>query len=158
MNYYTMPIKLGEITKGKHLSGQVDIRESIHQNINLILRTFTLSYRFDPSFGCVMNKYQAATPPQNIPERMWREKMREDIQNNLKDMLQRYETRINVKDVFIDMRKPSRGDKAIVNVRVQIIGNMTLGRREKFNYPDSEVSEEAMEVLPLMIPVGKLNS
>jgi hypothetical protein len=35
---------------------------------------------------------------------------------------------------------------------------MTLGRREKFNYPDSEVSEEAMEVLPLMIPVGKLNS
>ncbi len=158
MDYYAIPIKLGEITRGKHLVGHVDVRNSIHQNINLILRTFSLSYRFDPTFGCVMNKYQAATPPQNMPERIWREKMREDIQNNLKDMLQRYETRINVKDVFIDMRKPTRGDKAIVNVKVQITGNLTLGRREKFNYPDSEVSEEAMEVLPLMIPVGKLNN
>ncbi len=157
MDYYAIPIKLGEITKGKQLAGALDIRESIHQNVNLILRTFSLSYRFDPSFGCIMNKFQAATPPQNLPERIWREKMREDIQENLKDMLQRYETRIKVKDVFIDMRRPHRGDKATVNVKVQIIGNLTLGRREKFNYPDSEVSEEAMEVLPLMIPVGKLS-
>lgn len=155
MNYYFLPINLAEITRGKHQTEQVDLRMSIHQNINLILRTFTLRYRFDPSFGCIINKYQAATPPQKIPERIWRSQMREDIQNNLKDMLVRYETRIQVKDVFVEMKKQDKRDKTKVNVKVSITGNLNLGRKESFHFPDSEVSEEALEVLPLMIPIGK---
>lgn len=156
MNYYSIPINLSEISRGKRHEGEVDLRESIHQNINLILRTFSLSYRFDPSFGCVLNKYQAATPPQKIPERIWREQMRESIQKNMKDMLMRYETRIHVKDVFIDMKKSRGRNKSVVNVKVQITGNLTLGRKEHFHFPDSEVSPEAQELLPLMIPIGKL--
>jgi len=70
--------------------------------------------------------------------------------------LTRYETRIEVKDVYIDMKKPVRGDKSVVHVKVVIDGHLLLGRKEKFHYPDSEVSEEAQEVLPLMIPVGKI--
>ncbi len=156
MTYYPVPLNLADVTRGKRVADVDDVRKSIHQNINLIVKTMRLSYRFDPSFGSVLNKYQAATPPQKIPERIWREQMRESIQKNLKDMLTRYETRIEVKDVYIDMKKPSRGDKSIVHVKVAIDGQLLLGRKEKFQYPDSEVSEEAQEVLPLMIPVGKI--
>jgi len=152
---YTIPIDLGAVTRGNVLKQESDLRKSIHQNINLILRSFSLSYRFDPSFGSLMNKFQAATPPQRLPERLWRDEMRDEIQKNLKDMLTRYETRLEVKDVFVDMKKSSGKDKAKMNVRVQISGNLSLGRKEKFNYPDSMVSEEAQEVFPLMIPVGK---
>ena len=156
MNYYPIPLNLADVTRGKRAAVEQDVRKSIHQNINLIVRTMSLSYRFDPSFGSILNKFQAATPPQKIPERIWREQMRESIQKNLKDMLTRYETRIEVKDVYIDMKKPVRGDKSVVHVKVVIDGHLLLGRKEKFHYPDSEVSEEAQEVLPLMIPVGKI--
>jgi phage baseplate assembly protein W len=156
MAYYPIPIDLAEVTRGKRVAEIEDVRKSIHQNINLILKTMSMSYRFDPSFGSILNKFQAATPPQKIPERIWREQMRESIQKNLKDMLGRYETRIEVKDVFIDLKKPARGDKSVVNVQVIIDGQLLLGRKEKFHYPDSEVSEEAQEVFPLMIPVGKM--
>lgn len=156
MDYYAIPISLGKVITGKHIDDEVDIRESIHQNINLMLKSFFLSYRFDPTFGCVMNKYQASTPPQNVSERVWREKMRNDIQQNLKDMLSRYETRVDVRDVFINMVRGRGKRNATVNVQVQVSGNLTLGRREKFHYPDSEVSPDAQEVFPLNIPVGKM--
>lgn len=155
MSYYPIPLDLSEISRGKRARDQ-DLRKSIHQNINLILKSMSLRYRFDPSFGSILNKFQAATPPQKIPERIWREQIRDSIQKNLKDMLTRYETRIQVKDVFIEMKKPNRGDKSIVHVQVVIDGQLLIGRKEKFHYPDSEVSEEAQEVFPLMIPVGKM--
>ncbi len=156
MNYYPLPIPLGKIINGKNIHNEVDIRESIHQNINLILRSFFLSYRFDPGFGCVMNKYQASTPPQNLSERVWREQMRNHIQLNLQDMLSRYETRVDVREVFVNMVRGEGKNRATVNVQVQVTGDLTLGRREKFKYPDSEVSPDAQEVFPLNIPVGKM--
>lgn len=156
MNYYALPISLGKVIKGKHIDDEIDIKESIHQNINVILKSYMLSYRFDPTYGCVLNNYHASTPPQNMPERVWREKMREDIQNNLKDMLARYETRVDVRDVFINMVRGRGKRNSTVNVQVQVSGSLTLGRREKFHYPDSEVSPDAQEVFPLNIPVGKM--
>lgn len=156
MEYYSIPLKVNEIIKGKNKANEIDIRKSIHENIRLILKTFTLSYRFDPTFGSIMNKYHASTPPQRQSERAWREFMRESIQKNLKDMLQRYETRIKVNDVIIDMRSPKwRKKESVVKVKVQISGQLTLGRNENFHYPDSEIAEEAQELFPLMIPVGK---
>lgn len=149
-----MPLRVDKIMQGVRKEGEVEIRESIHQNIRLILKTFSLSYRYDPTFGCVLNKYQGSTPPQKKSERLWREAMRESIQKHLKDMLQRYETRIKVKEVIVDLLYPKKkGMNALVNVSVQITGQLALGRREIFHYPDSEVADEAQEVLPLMIPV-----
>lgn len=154
MNYYSIPLRIDEIMKGKSKDDEVDIRTSIHENIRLILKTFSLSYRFDPTFGCVMNKFQASTPPQKRSERVWRENMRESIQKNLKDMLQRYETRVKVSDVIVDMRTPRKNaNTSVVKVKVQVIGELTLGRREKFHFPDSEIADQAQEVFPLMIPV-----
>jgi len=142
--------------QGKNKAEEVDIRKSIHENIRLILKTFSLTYRFDPTFGCVMNKYHASTPPQKQLERVWRQSMRDAIRKNLKDMLQRYETRIKVNDVMIDLQASrKRNSDAIVKVKVQISGQLTLGRNENFHYPDSEIAEAAQELFPLMIPVGK---
>lgn len=141
--------------RGKKLE-TAELRLSIHQNIRLILKTFSLSYRFDPTFGCILNKYQAATPPQRKSERTWREKMREDVQKNLKDLLQRYETRIKVTDVIVDMHDPGRDDNSTtVNVKVDVFGHLTLEGQEHFHFPDSEITEEAMELFPLYVPVGK---
>lgn len=156
MNYYTIPLKIEEIIKGKNLEEEADVRESIHQNIQLMLKTLSLSYRFDPTFGCVMNKYHARTPPQNQAERAWRESLREAIQKNLKDMLTRYETRIKVTDVIVDMHPPRKGAQdPVVKVKVDIFGQLKLGRREQFHYPDREIDEGAQEVFPLEIPVGR---
>lgn len=154
MNYYAIPFRVDDIMKGKIKENEVETRVSIHENIRLILKTFTLSYRHDPTFGCVLNKYQASTPPQKRSERAWRENIREEIQKNLKDMLQRYETRIKVKDVMVELRSTKhKSNSSIMNVRIEVKGELTFGRRGKFHYPDSEIADEAKEVLPLMIPV-----
>lgn len=156
MNYYSIPLRLDQIVRGTRKDEEVELRLAIHQNIRMILKAFSLSYRYDPTFGCVMNKYHASTPPQKQSERIWRESMRESIQENLKDMLQRYETRVRVQDLIIDMRPQKKSShNAVMLVKVQISGQLTLGRKENFKYPDSEVSDDAKEVFPLMIPVGK---
>ena len=156
MNYYSIPLRVDQIMKGTQKFDDVELRESIHENIRLILKTFSLSYRYDPKFGCVMNKYHASTPPQKKTERVWRETMRQSIQANLKDMLQRYETRIKVTDVIIDMRQPRITENThFAKVKIRVVGQLTLGRKEKFKFPDSEIADEAQEVFPLMIPVGK---
>ena len=155
MEYYTMPLDLGAVMRGKKLD-EIDVRLAIHQNIRLMLESLTLSYRFDPTFGCVLNKFHASTPPQGKSKRAWREEIRDGLQKNLKDLLQRYETRVEVKEVLVDMQDPDQGDHSgLVRVRVEIEGNLTLGRKERFHYPDSEVLEEAQEPFPLLIPIGR---
>lgn len=156
MDYYALPLKVNALLAGQRLDDEVDIRKSIHQNIKLVLKSFTCSYRYDASFGSIINKYQAATPPQRVSNRLWRDRIREDIRKNLKDMLQRYETRIKVKDVIIDLTPPKNsGASDSMNIKVFIKGELTLGRKEKFHYPDSEIDEDAQELFPLLIPVGK---
>jgi len=158
MNYYNIPLRMDKLMKGVHLHDEVELRKSIHQNIEFMLRAFTLSYRFDPSFGSVMNKYQATTPPQDKSERAWREFIRQDIQKNLKDLFTRYETRIKIRDVNVDFKnkKNKKQDNALAYVSIQVVGQLTLGRRDTFYFPDSEVEEDAKEVFPLMIPLGKV--
>ena len=149
---------MDRLMKGDHLHNEVDLRVSIHQNIELILQTFSLSYRFDPTFGCVMNKYQAKTPPQRMSDRAWKESIRESIQKNLKDMFSRYESRIRIRDVIVDLKPVKRGQRidSIAYVSVQVIGQLALGRRDAFYFPDSEIDDAAQEVFPLMIPIGRL--
>ncbi len=150
-----MPIKLDEVMRGEPLE-QLDIRKAIHQNIKLMLKTMTLSYRFDPTFGSILNKYHACTPPQKRSERAWREEIREQLQKNIKDMLQRYETRMAITDVMVDLREPNYTETSpMVKVKVDVFGQLTLGRKEQFHYPDSEIDEDAQEAFPLVIPVGK---
>lgn len=156
MEYYPIPLRTDELMRGKRLEDETDIRLSIHQNIRMILKSFSLNYRFDPSFGCLMNKYHAHTPPQGTSERVWRDKMRQDFQKNLQDMISRYETRIKIDEMNIRMRQSRKNDESIMNVKIQINGNLTIGRRENFHYPDSEITDDAKEVFPLMIPVGKM--
>jgi predicted component of type VI protein secretion system len=156
MNYYSIPLKANEVIRGKNLANEMETRLSIHQNIRLMINALTLSYRFDPSYGCILNKYNARTPPQRKLERSWREEIRNDIQNNIKYLLQCYETRIQVQDVIVALQEPDKNDhRPTVKVRVDISGQLTLGRKERFHYPDSEIAEEAQEVFPILIPVGK---
>ncbi len=153
--YYAIPLKLNQTMKGKQLE-HIEIRKSIHQNIRLIIKTLSMSYRFDPLFGSLMNKYHARTPPQRRSERVWREEMRETIQGNLKDMLIRYETRLQVTDVVVDLQAPRTTDSVpMVKVKVEVHGQLSLGRRDQFYFPDSEVDEDAQDAFPLVIPVGK---
>ncbi len=154
MEYYPIPLRFDKIMKGSQVEN-IDIRLSIHQNVRLMLKTFSLSYRFDPTFGCILNKYQAATPPQEGTKRAWKERMREDVQKSLKDLLQRYEKRIHMTDLLVDLSEPSKqSNNSVVKVKVQISGRLTLGRRELFHYPDNEIADEAKEVFPLVIPIG----
>ena len=162
MNYYSIPLRVDKLIRGEKLYDEVGLRKSIHQNIEFILKSFTLSYRFDPAFGSVMNKYQATTPPQDKSDRAWRESIRQDIQKNLKDLFARYETRVKIRDVIVDFtnvnKRRRRVDNSLAKVSIQVVGQLTLGRRDTFYFPDSEVDEDAKEVFPLMIPIGKVRS
>lgn len=156
MAYYSIPLHLDKVMNRKQLA-EIGVRLSIHQNIRLMLKSLLLSYRFDPKFGSAMQKYQAHTPPQRRSEKAWREDIRQEIQKNIKDLLQRYETRIKVNNVIVGMHKPSkrRGEEPMMLVRIEISGQLTLGNRGYFHFPDSEVEEDAKEVFPLMIPTGR---
>jgi len=156
MEYYHLPLKLDKILKGQTVAEEVDIRKSIHQNINLILKTYALSYRFDPNFGFVLNKYHASTPPQKVKEREWREKLREKAQNNLKDIISRYETRIKISSLILEFKNINQKKRgSFVKVDVKLSGQLTAGRKEYFHFPDSEVEEDAQDIFPLLIPAGK---
>lgn len=146
--------------KGEQQFDDKELRASIHQNIEFILKAFTMSYRFDPTFGSIMNKFQAQTPPQKKSDRAWRESIRESIQTNLKEMFRKYETRIRIRDVIVDLDNPRvrKRDNSLAMVSIQVIGHLTLGRRDTFYFPDSEIAEEAQEIFPLLIPIGKSKS
>lgn len=104
-----------------------------------------------------MGKYHATTPPQKISERIWRENIRNEIQKNMKDMLTRYETRVKVTELGVGMNFPNkRSSDPSVNLQIRIEGELDLGRREHFHYPDREIDPNAQEVFPLRIPVGKI--
>lgn len=158
MEFYKIPLRCNELMNGSNLSKEVETRFSIHQNINLILNSFTQTYKFDPSFGSVIGKYHACTPPQGESERIWRDNIRQEIQRNLKDMLTRYETRILVTDVGVSMSFPNKksSDPSVI-LKISIEGKLNLGRNESFHYPDREVDPGASEVFPLRIPVGRIN-
>ena len=99
----------------------IDIRLAIHQNIRLILRTFPLRYRFDPTFGSVMNKFQGSSPPQGKKLVTWREEMRVDIEKNLSDILKRYETRLKIDRVSVNLQEPEdRESEPSMKVQVEI--------------------------------------
>lgn len=153
--YYTLPLRLDNAIRGKQLE-QTEIRKAIHQNIRLILRTLSLRYRFDPGFGSLAYKYNARMPPGKGSERAWREDMREQIQKNIKDMLQRYETRVDIRDVIVDIEEPDKeSPKPEVKVKVEVFGQLSLGQNQQFYYPDREIDEDAQGVFPLVIPLGK---
>ncbi len=154
--YYSIPLKFYQTMKGKPLE-EIEIRKAIHQNIRLMIKTLPLSYRFDSMFGSLLNKYHARTPPQKKSERLWREEMKEAIQKNLQDMLVRYETRLEVTEVVVDLLFPKPVDNSpMVKAKVDVYGQLTLGRRDQFHYPDNEIEEDAQEAFPLIIPVGKI--
>jgi phage baseplate assembly protein W len=156
MEYYSLPLKVQSLLDGKRVHDEVDLKRAIHQNIRLILKSYTMSYRFDPTFGSLLSKYNAATPPQNRSERAWREKIRNEIQRNLTEMLQRYETRVDVKEVMVNIEtKDNPGGMPTTTVNVEVSGRLSIGRKDKFHFPDSEVSEEAQEAFPLLIPMGR---
>jgi predicted component of type VI protein secretion system len=160
MPYYEFPLKLGNVMRGKR-AVSIDIRASVTQNLKLLFKTMPLKYSFDPNYGSILNKQQYVTPPQKKGERIWRENMREAIQRNLKVLLAEYEPRLKIDDVFVEMEDPkikSASDKTIgmVLVRIRVEGNLTLGRKEKYMFPDSEVEDAAQEAFPLYIPVGTM--
>lgn len=158
MNYYTIPLELNAIMKGAIRDDELELRTAIHQNIRLILRSFMLSYRFDANFGSILNKYQANTPPQKKAQRIWEDEIRAAVQKNLKAMLTQYEQRVEVKDVVVLLEAGKRADEHdLLNAKIQISGNIAIGRKSKFHYPDSEIAEEAQEVFPLLIPVGRVS-
>lgn len=156
MEYYSIPINIKDILKGKNVDDEVEIKKSIHQNIDMMLQAFTLSYRFDTSFGSVLHRYHASTPPQNVKDSTWQGKIEEVIQANLKEMLKKYETRIKIKDVTVNIRESSKSNrKGAVNVMVTVKGKLNTGQGGEFKYPDSELSENNVKVFPLMIPIGE---
>jgi predicted component of type VI protein secretion system len=158
MPFYEFPLKTGAVMRGKQ-ANSIEIRAAITQNLKLLLRTMSLRYDFDPSYGSVLNKQQYVTPPQK-GENTWRNNMKEAIQNNLKMLLTEYEPRLKITDVWVNMEENKNAtDKltGIVLVRVGVEGNLTLGRKEKYRFPDSEVEAEAKEAFPLYIPVGWVN-
>jgi predicted component of type VI protein secretion system len=154
MKYYSLPLKVGNLIVGKKAE-MIDIQASVQQNIRLILKTMPLEYGYDSMFGSVLNKFQYATPPQKTGEGKWRIQLRESIRKNLKFLLEEYEPRLKIEDVLVNLSEPMQNAKeAIVLVKVIIKGELTLGRKEIFHFPDNQVDSEAKSVFPLMIPIG----
>ena len=155
MAFYTIPLNPANLMVARDLK-KVEIRESIHENIRLILRSFFLSYRYDPSFGSLINRFQGSTRPNTTRDVLWRAEIKRQIQNNLEDMLKRYENRVQVDSVVVNLVNPGKKSKnGEVQVRVEVKGNLSLGMRERFHFPDREIVDEAQEVFPLTIPIGK---
>ncbi len=155
MQFYKIPITCSTLTAGK-AAGRVSVRESIHENIRILLKSFFLSYRFDPTFGSVINRFQGSTRPNTKRDVLWRAEIKRQIKENLESLLQRYERRIEVDKVMVQLLSPDKYSKnENVYVKVEVRGILSLGRREKFHFPDREIVDEAREVFPLSIPVGK---
>lgn len=123
--FYKIPIITSDFGRKNSLK-KSSISDSVKQNIKLLLNTLPLRNRFDPNYGCNIQKAQFLASKMSwegtSDEDLFKKKARE----NISELLKKYEKRIAVQDIEVNIQyrdktiKQKNTDKYLIKVDVYI--------------------------------------
>lgn len=139
MSYYSLPFdteKLGGKTFRK-----TTVEESVRQHIRLMLSTMPGSYRFSPVFGSWLNKHHYRLPDKRKGEKKLESELKENLQVNLRLLLEKFEPRLLLHDIEVKVKLPKpdeiepgqKGGRIIFELN--LIG--VINGRESFQHLES---------------------
>ena len=102
--FYSIPFQTEQLGKKGSLQ-KCELADSIRQNIRMLLLTPPGRYRFDPFLGCKIHWFQFMANNRMMEGRKEEDQFRMDLQENIKQLIQRYEPRVQLSDVEVDLRQ-----------------------------------------------------
>jgi phage baseplate assembly protein W len=128
--YYSLPLRLDQIVEKRH-APRCSAKESIAQHIHLVLTTYFLENRFDPTYGCGIWEQDF----EMVSNLQWKDQTREHI----KRAVEQHEKRLNRVVVKVEVDEYELGGKNSKRIkrRVSLMVEGTIKRtNEKFAYQD----------------------
>ncbi len=103
--FYKMPFNVGAIITGQGRLEKNNLADSVRQNLRLLLTTPPMRVEFAPIYGCKLHWSQFLTNNRMMDEEVRLEdSFKVKIEQNVKALIQRYEQRIDLKEVIVDLR------------------------------------------------------
>jgi Phage baseplate assembly protein W len=103
--FYKMPFNVGTLLEGKGRLAKTDLPTSVRQNLRLLLTTPPMRVEFAPIYGCKIHWSQFLTSNRMMDEEVRLEdSFKVKMEQNISALIGRYEQRINLKEVNIDLR------------------------------------------------------
>lgn len=134
---------------------KVDLANSVRQNLRLLLLTPPLHFRFDPTYGCKVHWSHFSLDARAIPEDSPQEnKFKIKIEQNLKALIERFETRIKVESVIVSIEKKRvrkrqlLGKTQVENNILQITVKLKARVKEEYVYDGQPLIFE--DAIPLL--------
>lgn len=133
--FYSMPFRTEQLGR-KGSFEKCSLLDSIRQNIRVLLLTPPGRYRYDPFLGCRIHWFQFLANNRAMEGKKEEDRFRLELQENIKMLIQRYETRIDLAEVEVEMRQDPSAykpwasktgrwkDKHVIQVIVNIRGRI----------------------------------
>jgi phage baseplate assembly protein W len=133
--FYAIPFRTEQLGARDSLQ-KCSLKDSIRQNIRVLLLTPPGRFRYDPYYGCRIHWYQFMTSNHAMQGKKEEDQFRLKLQENLKELIRRFEPRIELTDLEVDMRQDpgeqipwkrkagSRGGKNVIQVIIYIKGRI----------------------------------
>ncbi len=103
--FYKMPFNVGALVNKNGRLAKTDLANSVRQNLRLLLTTPPMRVDFAPVYGCKIHWSQFLTSNRMMDEEVRLEdSFKVKIEQNITHLIQRYEQRIDLKEVIIDLR------------------------------------------------------
>jgi predicted component of type VI protein secretion system len=137
--YYTLPFDVLRLEEGT--LPKIGLVESIRQHISLLLSSMPGSYYASPYFGTWLNKQHFQLPDRMGSEKKMEQELKDVFQENLKQLIGKYEPRLQVRDLEVKLKTPDHSFLSKVKkegkliFEIQVTG-LILGK-EEFSFVDS---------------------
>jgi predicted component of type VI protein secretion system len=139
MEYYSLPFDAGQAA-GKRFR-QSNAEESVRQHIRLLLSTMPGSFRFSPVYGSWLNKHHYRLPDKRKGEKRLETELKENLQQNLRFLLEKFEPRLLLYDIEVKIKLPKpeeiapdqKGSRIVFDLN--IIG--VINGRNSFQHAES---------------------
>ncbi len=98
---------LGRKTSFQHC----DLATSVRQNIRLLLVTPPGRVRYDPYYGCRIHWSQFLADNRAMEGKKVEERFKQTIEENIEQLILRFEPRLDLKEVTLDIRQSPENQK-----------------------------------------------
>jgi predicted component of type VI protein secretion system len=115
--YYTLPFRAERLI-GKspsdtfgyseatqpHILEKSALKESVRQNIRLLLITPPLRVRFDPFYGCIVHWQQFLAGNRAMESKREEDNFKHKMEENIKSLIEKFEPRVELREVIVTIK------------------------------------------------------
>lgn len=146
--YYSLPFRTERFGK-KGSFQKSNLLDSIKQNIYTILVTPGHRYRYDPYYGCILQRYRFLASNRDMEDTASENIFKKILRENIHDLLIKYEKRILLEEVEVDVQYgqdnktrifAKRMEDIAIKVKVQVKGKI----RKEYAFDEALNFEEVI--------------